>query len=268
MTLKGLRILVTRSVDQEERFCDMIRERGGTPVSFPTVRLVLPRDPAPLDDAIDRLAAFDWLLLTSANAARFFLARAAARGVERMPGSLRIASVGPGTEREVRERGVPVHLVASKHTAEGLVESLEAEGIGGKRFLFPRAESGREVLPEEIARRGGTVETVTAYRNEAPPRDERMAAAILAEPPDVCTFASPSAFRNFLLLLGEEAAASVLSRSRIAVIGEVTAAAVADRKFRVDILPERYTLAGMLDAIERRHPASPTTREEERDDLS
>lgn len=267
MTLRGLRILVTRSGEQEDRFCAMIRERGGIPVSFPAVRMVPPGDPALLDGAIDRLASFDWLLLTSANAARFFLERVAARGAGRLPESLRVASVGPGTSREIRERGFPVHLTAGKHTAEGLVEALAAEGIRGKRFLFPRAESGREVLPEEVARRGGAVETVTAYRNEAPPRDERAAAAILTEPPDVCTFASPSAFRNFFLRMGEEAAVSVLSRSRIAVIGEVTAAAVSERKFRVDILPERYTLAGMLEAIER-HTASRMPREEGRDDLS
>lgn len=267
MTLRGLRILVTRSGEQGERICAMIRERGGAPVSFPTILLVPPGDPAPLDGAIDRLSSFDWLLLTSANAARFFLERAAARGVGRLPGTLRVASVGPGTSREIRERGFPVHLTAGTHTAEGLVEALSEKGIRGKRFLFPRAESGREVLPEEIARRGGAVETVTAYRNVEPRRDERATAAILADPPDVCTFASPSSFRNFFLLLGEEAAVSVLSRSRIAVIGEVTAAAVSERKFRVDILPERYTLAGMLEAIER-HAASRTPRGEGRDDLS
>lgn len=266
MTLRGLRILVTRSGEQEERFCAMIRERGGVPVSFPTVRMV-PGDLSRLNGAIDRLSSFDWLLLTSANAARFFLERVAARGNGRLPETLRVASVGPGTAREIRERGFPVHLTAGTHTAEGLVEALAAEGIRGKRFLFPRAESGREVLPKEIARRGGAVETLTAYRNEAPPRDERAAAVILADPPDVCTFASPSAFRNFFLRMGEEAAASVLAQSRIAVIGEVTAAAVSERNFRVDILPERYTLAGMLEAIER-HMASRTPRGEVRDDLS
>jgi len=267
MTLRGLRILVTRSGEPEERHCAMIRERGGIPVFFPTVRLVPPRDFAPLDGSIDRLASFDWLLLTSANAARYFLERVAARGIGRLPDRLRVASVGPGTSREIRERGFPVHRTAGKHTAEGLVESLAEDGIEGKRFLFPRAESGREVLPEEIARRGGAVETVAAYRNVTPQKDEQAAAEILGDPPDVCTFASPSAFRNFFLQLGEDAAASVLSRSRIAVIGEVTAAAVSERKFRVDILPERYTLAGMLEAIER-HAASRTPRGEGRDDLS
>ncbi|OGP35227.1 MAG: hypothetical protein A2X88_03700 [Deltaproteobacteria bacterium GWC2_65_14] len=252
MSLRGLRILVTRGDEQAESFSDLIRERGGIPVPVPTVRLVPPEEPAALDGALDRLAGFDWLLLTSANAARFFLERAASRGIGSLPPGLRVASVGPGTSREIRERGFPVHLTAAVHTAEGLAESLAAEGIPGKRFLFPRALAGREALPEEIARRGGTVEVVTAYRNVAPPKDEAAAAEILANPPDICTFASPSAFRNFFLFLGEEAAASVLSRSRIAVIGEVTAAAVEERNFRVHILPKRYTLSGMLDAIGER----------------
>lgn len=252
MSLRGLRILVTRSDVQAERLCALVRDRGGIPVFFPTVLLLPPEDPAPLEDALSRLAEFDWLLLTSANAARFFLERAASRGIGSLPPGLRVASVGPGTAREIRDRGFPVHLTAAVHTAEGLAESLASEGIPGKRFLFPRALAGRETLPEEIARRGGTVETVTAYRNVAPPKDEAAAAEILANPPDICTFASPSAFRNFFLLLGEEAAVSVLSRSRIAVIGEVTAAAVEERNFRVHILPKRYTLSGMLDAIGER----------------
>jgi uroporphyrinogen-III synthase len=49
----------------------------------------------------------------------------------------------------------------------------------------------------------------------------------------------------------------VLSRSRIAVIGEVTARAVAERKFTVDIMPETYTLDGMVEAIAASFPSRP-----------
>ena len=72
----------------------------------------------------------------------------------------------------------------------------------------------------------------------------------MSRPPDVCTFASPSSFRNLFLLLGDAPARSMLSRTRIAVIGEVTARAVQRRDFRVDIVPETYTLKGMVDAIQ------------------
>jgi uroporphyrinogen III methyltransferase/synthase len=257
MSLRGKRILVTRGEGQAEEFSAIIRERGGVPVVFPTVRLVPPDDPAALDEALARLGTYDWVLFTSANAARFFLDRAAERGIRGIPEGVRVASVGPGTTREVRRRGVSVQLEAKRHTAEGMVEALAGEGFSGKRFLLPRALEGREALPREIGRRGGAVDVVTAYRNGLPPRDERAAKEIGEKPPDVCTFASPSAFRNFFLLLGEERAASVLSRSRIAVIGEVTRRAVAERNYLVDIVPETFTLAGMLEAIEG-HFASPS----------
>ena len=259
MSLRGKRILVTRGEGQAEEFSAIIRKRGGVPVVFPTVRLVPPDDIAPLDKALARLGTFDWILFTSANAARFFLGRAAKRGIRGTPGNVRVASVGPGTTREVRQHGFPVHLEAGTHTAEGMVEALAGEGFSGKRFLLPRALEGREVIPTEIGRRGGTVEVVTAYRNGLPPRDEKAVEEIGVRPPDVCTFASPSAFRNFFLLLGEERAASVLSRSRIAVIGEVTMRAVQERDYVVDIMPETYTLAGMLEAIEG-YFASPSPR--------
>jgi len=262
MSLRGKRILVTRGEGQAEEFSAIIRKRGGVPVLFPTVRLIPPDDPAPLDEALARLGAFDWILFTSVNAARFFFDRAADRGIRGVPERVRVASVGPGTTRELRRLGSPVHLSAKKHTAEGLVEALAAEGIAGKRFLFPRALEGREVIPVEIRRRGGTVDVVTVYRNGLPPRNEKAVGAIGENPPDVSTFASPSAFRNFFLLLGEERAAFVLSRSRIAVIGKVTARAVEERNYGVDIMPETFTLAGMLEAIEAHFASSSRGGEE------
>ncbi|MGZ8431955.1 MAG: uroporphyrinogen-III synthase [Candidatus Deferrimicrobiaceae bacterium] len=261
MSLQGKRILVTRGEDQAEEFSSMIRKRGGVPVMFPTVRLVPPDDPSVLDEALARLGTFDWVLFTSANAARLFLERAAKRGIRGIPEGVRVASVGPGTTREVQRQGFPVHLEAKQHTAEGMVGALAGEGFAGKRFLLPRAQEGREVLPLVIGRRGGTVDVVTAYRNGLAPRDEKAAKEIGEMPPDVCTFASPSAFRNFFLLLGEERAASVLSRSRIAVIGEVTRRAVEERNYLVDIMPETFTLAGMLEAIERHFASPPRGRE-------
>jgi len=248
--LLGKRILVTRSAEQAGTFAARVRERGGVPLLFPTVRLVPHDDSRALYEALSRINRFDWILFTSANAVRFFAAAAGRAAAPEIPGPVRIGSVGPATTRELARRGLPVHLTAEVHTGEGLVAGLAREGIEGKRFLLPRALEGRETIPEEIARRGGRVEVVPVYRNALPPRDERAAAEIEERPPDVCTFASPSAFRNFFALLGEERAASVLSRSRIAVIGEVTARAVRERRYRVDIMPPRYTMDGLLEAIE------------------
>lgn len=250
MTLSGKRILVTRSVEQAGELAVLVRRAGGVPVLFPTIRLTHPEDCRPLDREIGRLSSFDWILFASANSARFFCERASRLGIGSWPGTLRVASVGPGTTKELAAQGIPAHLTAEKHTAEGLFEALLPAGIRGKRFLLPRAEEGREVLPDAIAREGGDVVSVVAYRNGLAEKDEEVAGEIVSRPPDVCTFASPSSFRNLFLLLGDEAASGVLSRTRIAVIGEVTARAVERRDFRVDIVPETYTLKGMVDAVQ------------------
>lgn len=251
MSLAGKRILVTRSEEQAGELAALIRAKGGIPVLFPTIRLVPAEDLRPLDDALSRLPSFDWILFASANAARFFCARARERGVSGPPEGVRVGCVGPGTARELERQGFPAHLSADRHTAEGLVEALRGEGVAGKRFLLPRAAEGRDVIPGEIGRDGGFVESVEVYRNGMPVKDEAAAREIVASPPDVCTFASPSAFRNFFRMMGERDAAAALSRSRIAVIGEVTARAVEGGKLQVDIMPETYTLTGMVDAIER-----------------
>jgi uroporphyrinogen-III synthase len=250
MTLSGKRILVTRSVEQAGELAALVRAASGIPVLFPTIRLTHPENCGPLDREIGRLSSFDWILFASANAARFFCERADRLGVRSWPGTLRVASVGPGTTKELAARGVPVHRTAEKHTAEGLFETLHSAGIRGKRFLLPRAEEGRETLPDAIAREGGEVVSVVAYRNGLAEKDEAVAGEIVSHPPDVCTFASPSAFRNLFLLLGDGTARSMLSRTRIAVIGEVTARAVERGDFRVDIVPETYTLKGMVDAVQ------------------
>lgn len=257
MGLLGKRILVTRSEEQAGAFAARVRERGGVPLLFPTVRLVPHEDSRDLDEALARVEAFDWILFTSANAVRFFAVLSARAAFPGFPGGVRVGSVGPATTRELALRGFPAHLTAEVHTGEGLVAALAREGIEGRHFLLLRALEGRETIPQEIARRGGRVEVVPVYRNALPPPDETAAGEIGEHPPDVCTFASPSAFRNFFALLGEERAASVLSRSRLAVIGEVTARAVRERRYRVDIMPRRFTMDGLLEAIET-HFASST----------
>jgi uroporphyrinogen III methyltransferase/synthase len=261
MTLSGKRVLVTRSADQAEELAALVRRAGGAPVLFPTIRLVPTDDSGPLDREIGRLTSFDWILFTSANAARFFCDRAERLGISSWPAGVRAASVGPGTTRELAFRGVRVRLTAEAHTGEGLFRELKGKGVAGKRFLLPRAEEGREILRELLAREGGEVVAVVAYRNGLAERDDAAAEEIVAQPPDVCTFASPSAFRNLFALLGEEKAREMLGKSRIAVIGPVTARAVEKRDFRVDIVPETYTLKGMVDAVAayfaRRESASP-----------
>jgi len=250
MNPAGKRILVTRSEEQNEELAILVRRAGFVPVLFPTIRLVPPEDSGPLDREIGRLSSFDWILFSSANAARFFCDRTSQLGIASWPSDLRVASVGPGTTRELVSSGVRVFLTAEKHTAEGLYEAIRPHGVARRRFIVPRVEEWKDYLAEAIRRDGGEAVSVVAYRNVIAEKDDEVAAQIVARPPDVCIFASPSSFTNFFLLLGEEDAKNVLEKSRIAAIGEVTARAVRAMEFNVDIMPATYTLKALMEAVE------------------
>jgi len=65
------------------------------------------------------------------------------------------------------------------------------------------------------------------------------------------TFTSPSTVRNFVAVLGAEAA-DVAGRSLVACIGPVTAAAARDCGLTVGLVAERYTIPGLVAALRGR----------------
>jgi uroporphyrinogen-III synthase len=81
---------------------------------------------------------------------------------------------------------------------------------------------------------------------------------------DIVTFASPSAVRNFVQVLGAEPAADLLRTVTVAAIGPVTAEAAAQHGIQTTIMPAQYTIRALVDAIVA-HVASAGRPEAERE---
>src|ERR1700730_10945971 len=73
--LEGRRLGIPGAPAQAEELISRLTELGAEVLSLPMVRFVEPLDSAGLDLAIAGIEHFDWILFTSANAVRFFLAR-------------------------------------------------------------------------------------------------------------------------------------------------------------------------------------------------
>ncbi|HEY7092102.1 MAG TPA: uroporphyrinogen-III synthase, partial [Ktedonobacterales bacterium] len=69
--LQGKAIVVTRAPHQADALALLLAGAGAMPVFYPCVDIAPPNDPTPLDTALRAASAgdFDWLALTSANAA-------------------------------------------------------------------------------------------------------------------------------------------------------------------------------------------------------
>ena len=68
--LAGRKIVVTRASRAAGALCGLLRQRGASPLLYPCIDFLPPQDPAPLERALEALAAgkFDWLVLTSTTA--------------------------------------------------------------------------------------------------------------------------------------------------------------------------------------------------------
>jgi len=251
--LFGRSVLVTRTPDQSAELVNALASAGARTRLVPMIDLAPPVDAAPLDAALDALADYDAIVFTSANAVRFTAARAAERGVAFEVGGARVVCVGPATARAALDAGLPVHRSpAARFDAEGvLVELLGEGGVAGRRFLIPRSDLAREVLPVGLREAGARVDAVVAYRNV--PADVDAASlreALCAGELDVLTFASPSAARRFAELL-DAPAREAAARCTVAAIGPVTARTLDDVGLPADVVARAATAADLVAALER-----------------
>ena len=254
--LAGRSVIVTRTRAQSRALAEPLEALGARVLAFPVIATVEPQDWAPADAAIAQLAAYDWIVLTSANAVKCFLARLGACGVEfasTVPRP-RIAVVGAATARALEAKGFSADLVPQDFRAEGLVAEFQRRGLGsGSRVLVPRALEAREILPDTLRSWGVAVDVVPVYRTVRGPVVPEVIAAIAAGGVDAVTFTSPSTFRHFRALLGEAGldADAELSRMALASIGPVTSDAIRAAGHTVAAEPDVYTVEGLVEALER-----------------
>jgi uroporphyrinogen III methyltransferase/synthase len=249
--LFGRRVLVTRSADQATPLAQALAAAGAIPVVAPMIELRDPEDWAPLDTALAAIADYDALLFTSANAVRFTARRAAERGVELSAVDATVICVGPRTAEAALDAGLPVHRVPeSRFDAEGVLEVVsDVVAPRGRRFLIPRSEAAREVLPDGLREQGAEVDAITAYRNVAATVDaEALRAELVAGGLDVLTFTSPSTVHRFLEHL-DAAAREAVGRCVVAGIGPVTARALARAGLPAAVVPERSDSHALVDAL-------------------
>jgi uroporphyrinogen III methyltransferase/synthase len=188
---------------------------------------------------------------------RRFLQR---RDIRELKG-VRLCAVGPETAAAIARHGIRVDVTPAEHRADAILGALDADGdIRGRRVLLPRAEIAREVLGEELRQAGAEVVELVAYRTlpeEATGPDVyRM---LLDRQIDAVTFTSASTVRNFAAMLGNDQAADLLRGTIVAAIGPVTAEAAQQLGIATAVMPERYTVPALVDALVehfRQHPES------------
>lgn len=268
--LDGRTVVVTRAASQAAEFVAELETYGAKVIVCPTIEIAEPESYERLDEAIDHLYGYDWLIFTSANAIDFFLRRLKTRGVNvEALDEIRVCAIGQASADKLRDAHVHVDVIPTEAKAEGVFAALSEfvggnEQLQGLNILIPRAAVGRDYLPKSLEAAGARVDVVTAYRTVVPEHlDRGRLSAMLAGSADCIAFTSSSTVKNLALLFDTHDLSKILGSLAIACIGDVTAATAAEYGLQVHVQPAQATVAALARAIadhySSRNPATDYT---------
>ena len=248
--LTGKKILITRAREQSTEFATQLKKQGAEVIEFPTIEIVPPLHWKKLDQTIDQLKSYHWIIFTSANGVYYFWQRLREKGKQRFPSTLKVCAIGPATARQLREKKIPVAYMPKEYIAEALLKGFEKRPVEGKRILLARAKKARDILPKGLKSMGAKVDVVEVYRTVKPKGGTKKLRQLLADGNiDVITFTSSSTVDHFAELFKKEDLKILLKGVAIACIGPVTARTAKGWGMKVQIQPKQYTVPGLTQAI-------------------
>src|SRR5882672_9986674 len=254
--LAGRSVVITRAQSQAEEFIAELERYGADVVLCPTIEIQGLESYERLDEAIEHLYGYDWLIFTSVNGVDYFFQRLTARGRGASDlDELKVCAIGEATADRLRDLHVHVDVIPEEFKAEGVFSALERfvggpEALAGLNVLIPRASVARDYLPKALEKAGARVDVVPAYRTELPADlDRGRVAAMLSGGADCIAFTSSSTVKNLARLFDTHDLSGALAGVVIACIGDITATTAVEYGLRVEIQPQQFTIPSLARAI-------------------
>ncbi len=251
LPLCGKRVVVTRTREQASELSQLLEEQGADVIELPTIRIAPPTDKRDFAEAVVDAPHYDWLIFSSPNGVRrFFQAFFAVYEDIREIGGARIAAVGPGTAAELKKYGLMVDVMPQKAVAEELIAEFDRKGdefggVANVTMLWVHGEQARRVIYDELMKRQAIVDECLAYSTVSETEDSAGAQARLREEgADIITFTSSSTVRHFMALK-----LPLPQGCRIASIGPVTTATLAEFGLKPDIEAAAHTIPSLVEAV-------------------
>jgi uroporphyrinogen III methyltransferase/synthase len=243
--LFGQTVLVTRPVHQAAAMEHALAQLGARVLLQPAVSIEPPSTWTQVDEAINLVHEFDWVVFSSANGVDGFIGRLYQLEWDlRVLGRAKLAAIGPATAMALRERGLVADVTPDTYRADDLAEVLAGEAKG-KRFLLIRASRGREVLAESLTAAGAIVSQVVVYESRDVTEPEvEIVAELRSGQIDWVTVTSSAIATSVVKMFGKS-----LRESKLAAISPLTAQTLANLGYSAQVVAETYTGDGLVREI-------------------
>ena len=176
-------VLITRPQGQEGDILQALEDAGWCAWHQPLLNITPIQEPAknyqPLKHTMMNIDLYDVIITVSANASSL-----AYHWIDQywpqLPVGINWFAVGPSSAKALLPLGMNMQLPEHNHT-EGLLELDSLQNMADKKVLILRGVGGRELLAQELTRRGATVDYAELYERKAVDISQVQLDALLCE---------------------------------------------------------------------------------------
>lgn len=156
--LRDIGVLVTRPEPQALPLCRVLAGLGARTLLFPVIDIKPCAERRAIGARLAPIEQFNLIIFVSANAVRY------GAGLLDEKRDLQLAAVGPATARALNQSGYRVAVLpAEGFDTEGLLAHPHLQRLEGQRVLLVKGAGGRELLADELRRRGARVTLAEVY---------------------------------------------------------------------------------------------------------
>ena len=235
-----MKVLITRPRAQSSSFGEALKAAGFEPIYFPVIEIRSMENNTELEQALQNLAGYDWIVFTSVNGVEVFFDR-----LKKYSSLPRVAAIGPKTAEALKAHGVTPDFVPEEYIAEAILPGLG--DLRNKWVLLPRAEIARKALPDAIVNSGGTAHEIAVYKT-LPTQPNAEGLAALRSGVDVITLTSPSTVHNFIAIANQNGLnpLNLPNKPLFACIGPITEQAAREAGLTNLVVAREYTTEGLI----------------------
>ena len=234
-----------------------LEHSGARVITAPKLEIHEPESHVALDEAIENLFGYDWIIFANIYAVDYFLRRFHQLNHDNSElDDLRVCAIDGAGRTRLEEMRVHVDLIPDGHAASRVIDALEAY-VGGREafrtanFLIPRSPTSLDPLPQVLEDAGARVDVVPSYRI-ASTNDSFMAqlrALLVGGGIDYLAFSSPSEVEMLAQLFDTSDLSRPLLDVVVACLDQRTKHAAHEFGLSAVVVPPESSIKAFVEAI-------------------
>ncbi len=253
--LAGRSVLISPSVTGE--LATEFERHGARVLTWPRLDISQVENHAALDEAIENLFGYDWLIFRNIHAVDCFRQRFRELGRDMSDlDALSVCAIGEATHARLKEFRIHVDVIPDQLSSASALGTIERyvggrDSLAGLNFLIPRAAIASDSLARSLEEAGSRVDELTTYRTCSADNPDlaQIKALLTGGAIDCIVFAASSDVRDFAAVFDTNDLQRLVDGVVVVCVDGSTAQVAEEFGVQVDIRLNDATVAAPAQAV-------------------